>query len=118
MNLIEETAQKGYDIVNSYHYGTYLDYNKDRIPLAKSYSFNPIPTGMAKSLQHKILGLGCQMWGEQILTTEKMNWMTFPRIAAYAEIGWTAPERKSYMEFLPSLMKLTKFNKYYETGER
>lgn len=118
LNLIEETAQKGYDIVNSYHYGTYLDYNKDRIPLAKSYSFNPIPTGMAKSLQHKILGLGCQMWGEQILTTEKMNWMTFPRIAAYAEIGWTAPERKSYMEFLPSLMKLTKFNKYYETGER
>lgn len=43
LDLIEETAQKGYDIVNSYHYGTYLDYDKSRIPLAKSYAFNPIP---------------------------------------------------------------------------
>lgn len=118
LDLIEQTAQKGYDIVNSYHYGTYLDYDKNRIPLAKSYSFNPIPARMNSSLTHKILGLGCQMWGEQILTKERMYWMTFPRIAAYAEIGWTSFERKSYMEFLSALMKLTKFNGYYETGER
>lgn len=118
LDLIEETAQKGYDIVNSYHYGTYLDYDKSRIPLAKSYAFNPIPAGMDKSLQYKILGLGCQMWGEQILTIESMNRMTFPRIAAYAEIGWVSPARKNYMEFLPALMRLVKFNKHYETGER
>ena len=118
LDLIEETAQKGYDIVNSYHYGTYLDYDKSRIPLAKSYAFNPIPAGMDKSLQYKILGLGCQMWGEQILTVESMNRMTFPRIAAYAEIGWISPARKNYMEFLPALMRLVKFNKHYETGER
>lgn len=118
LDLIEETAQKGYDIVNSYHYGTYLDYDKSRIPLAKSYAFNPIPAGMDKSLQYKILGLGCQMWGEQILTVESMNRMTFPRIAAYAEIGWVSPARKNYMEFLPALMRLVKFNKHYETGER
>lgn len=118
LDLIEETAQKGYDIVNSYHYGTYLDYDKSRIPLAKSYAFNPIPAGMDKSLQYKILGLGCQMWGGQILTVESMNRMTFPRIAAYAEIGWVSPARKNYMEFLPALMRLVKFNKHYETGER
>lgn len=45
--------------------------------MAKSYAFNPIPAGMDKSLQYKILGLGCQMWGEQILTVESMNRMTF-----------------------------------------
>ena len=73
---------------------------------------------MDKSLQYKILGLGCQMWGEQILTVESMNRMTFPRIAAYAEIGWVSPARKNYMEFLPALMRLVKFNKHNEKGER
>ena len=43
LDLIEETAQKGYDIVNSYHYGTYLDYDKSRIPLAKSSDNNDTP---------------------------------------------------------------------------
>ena len=46
------------------------------------------------------------MWGEQILTVESMNRMTFPRIAAYAEIGWVSPARKNYMEFLPAKLQL------------
>ena len=74
LDLIEETAQKGYDIVNSYHYGTYLDYDKSRIPLAKSYKCSIL--FLLEWISHyniKFLGLGCQMWGEQILTVESMN---------------------------------------------
>ena len=31
--LIKETIEKGYDIVNSYHIYTYLDYDYESIPL-------------------------------------------------------------------------------------
>ena len=46
------------------------------------------------------------MWGEQILTIESMNRMTFPRIAAYAEIGWVSPARKK-LHGIPSSINET-----------
>lgn len=118
LDLIEKTAKKGYDIVNSYHYKTYLDYNRNLISLYDSYHFDPIPEGMNKDLYSKILGSGCQMWGENIMTEERMCHMTFPRIAAYAEAGWTSSGRKDYTAFLPALIKLVKFNPWYGKGER
>lgn len=101
--LILNTIQKGYDIVNSYHEYTYLDYSYKSIPLAKAYSFNPIPKGLPQELQGKVLGLGCQMWGEFIPTVESMNLKVYPRIAAYAECGWTSPDKKNYERFQKSL---------------
>lgn len=51
-------------------------------------------------------GLGCQMWGEEIMDNDKMYYQIFPRIAAYAECGWTLPGRKDYFSFLKPLEKL------------
>lgn len=101
--LIKKAIEKGYDIVNSYHIYTYLDYNYKTIPLAKAYSFNPIPEGLTTEQQSKVLGLGCQMWGEFIPTVESMNKLIYPRIAAFAETGWSSTDRKDYNRFLNSL---------------
>ena len=103
LDLIEKTARQGYDIVNSYHYMTYLDYDYKQIPLRQAYDFSPIPEGLPKELEKRILGLGCQMWGEETLSDEWMYSRIFPRIAAYAEVGWTLPQRKDYASFLRSL---------------
>lgn len=103
LDLIEQTARQGYDIVNSYHYMTYLDYDYQQIPLRQAYDFSPIPEGLPKELEPRILGLGCQMWGEETLSDEWMFSHIFPRIAAYAETGWTLPARKDYDAFLRSL---------------
>ena len=56
---------------------------------------HPIPEGLPANLNDKILGLGCQMWGEWIPTVKSMEELVYPRIAAYAEVGWTQnfPER-------------------------
>lgn len=108
-SLIEETAKGGYDIVNSYHYMTYLDYDYSKIPLEKAYSFNPMPEYFPESLKSKVLGLGCQMWGEEIMSTDHMFEMIFPRIAAYAEVGWTLEQNKnfdSFKETLPNLIRI------------
>lgn len=107
LDLIEQTARKGYDIVNSYHYMTYLDYDTTKISLEKAYSFNPIPDGLPENLEFRILGLGCQMWGEEILSNERMYKMIFPRIAAYAECGWTLRRNKDYKKFNSALEKMS-----------
>ena len=101
--LMLNTVKKGYEIVNSYHEYTYLDYDYKSIPLAKAYSFNPIPKGLPKEMESKVLGFGCQMWCEFIPTTESMNLKVFPRLAVYAECGWTSTEKKNYERFQKSL---------------
>lgn len=101
--LIKKTIDKGYDVVNSYHVYTYVDYNYESIPLSKAYSFDPVPEGLSPEEQSRVLGLGCQMWGEFTPTVESMNRLAYPRIAAYAETGWTGMDKKDYNRFLNSL---------------
>ena len=106
--LMKRTIEKGYPVVNSTHDYTYLDYSYESIPLDKAYDFNPIPDGLSAAEQKQIIGLGCQMWGEFIPTVESMNRKIFPRIAAYAEVGWTAPDQKDFDRFLDNLPKFLK----------
>lgn len=112
--LIKKTIDKGYDVVNSYHEYTYVDYNYESIPLSKAYAFNPVPEGLSPEERSRVLGLGCQMWGEFIPTVESMNRLVYPRIAAYAETGWTGSDKKDYNRFLRSLDYFT--NKWKTEG--
>ena len=104
--LIRKTLEKGFDIVNSYHIYTYLDYTYKKPPLEKAYSFSPIPENIPVEHKKHILGLGCQMWTEWLPTCESAQKMIFPRIAAHAETGWTAPENKDFTRFSDALQKL------------
>ena len=106
VKLATEAATKGYDIINSLHTHTYLDYDYKRIPLDKAYSFDPIPKGLAKKHHDRVIGTGTQMWGEWIPTIGQMHYMVFPRIAAYAEIGWTESNNKNFDSFLNGLTRL------------
>ncbi|MFA7492379.1 MAG: family 20 glycosylhydrolase [Proteiniphilum sp.] len=99
ISLANKAIEKGYDVVNSNRHFTYLDYPYEMIPLEKAYSFNPIPDGLEKSKEPKILGTGCQMWGEQTPNVTRVYYQTFPRLAAYAENGWTKAADKDYQDF-------------------
>lgn len=101
--IVTQAALKGHDVVNSYWLNTYLDYDYKTTPLATSYNFEPVPPSLPQNLKHKILGLGAQMWGEWIPTVERMNYLTYPRVAALAEVGWTANEQKDINRFILSL---------------
>ncbi|RTE52364.1 glycoside hydrolase family 20 [Arenibacter aquaticus] len=106
LELVSKAVKEGYDIVNSYHEYTYLDYSYDYIALEKAYDFDPIPKGLEEQYHQKVLGSGCQMWGEWIPTPNDMDRMVFPRLAAYAEVGWTNKERKDYKVFRANLKPL------------
>ncbi|MDO6738692.1 beta-N-acetylhexosaminidase [Wenyingzhuangia sp. 2_MG-2023] len=106
LDLINKAVQEGYDVVNSNHWDTYLDYTYKRTPLSKSYAFDPIPEGLDKKYQSHILGTGTQMWSEWIPTVPSMEKQIFPRLAAYAEVGWTDIENKNFERFEQSLKKI------------
>ena len=70
VSLVNKAIAKGYDVVNSNRFFTYVDYAYEVTPFEKAYSFDPIPEGLAEKDKKKILGLGCQMWGEYTPTLE------------------------------------------------
>ena len=106
--LATEAASNGYEIVNSLHSNTYLDYDYKSIPLSKAYSFDPVPAELDPKYNSKVIGTGCQMWGEWIPTDGHMHFMVFPRIAAYAEVGWTQKSNKDFDRFKTGLPRLQK----------
>lgn len=107
VGLINKAIEKGYNVVNSNRFFTYLDYPYETTSLEKAYSFNLVPDGVLDQDKQKILGLGCQMWGEFTPTTDRLYYQIFPRIAAYAECGWVNPEKKTaYSNFRTRLSSL------------
>ena len=106
LELLTDAAKNGYDIVNSIHSNTYLDYSYTSIPLKKAYEFDPIPEGLDQQFHSNILGVGCQMWSEWTPTNADVERQAFPRIAAFAEVGWTKIENKDYDKFKTALKKM------------
>ncbi len=104
--LLTEAAKNGYSIVNSIHNRTYLDYSHNSISLRKAYEFDPIPEGLDAQYHDNIYGTGCQMWSEWTPTNADVERQAFPRIAAFAEVGWTNLDNKDYDSFKVALKKM------------
>lgn len=107
-DLATKAIKKGHDVINSWHSYTYLDYGYGSISLGKAYNFDPIIPGLEPQYHSAIKGFGCQMWGEWIPTVERMEYQVYPRIAAYAEVGWTNLDRKNWPAFKKSMVKQEK----------
>jgi hexosaminidase len=58
-----------------------------------------MPAALAADERRHILGLQGNVWTEHIRTEERVGWMTFPRAAAIAELGWSQPERRDWGGF-------------------
>lgn len=107
-------AQEGYRLVNSFHVRTYLDYSYESISLKNAYEFDPIPEGLPAEFHKNIVGSGCQMWSEWLPTPQRMHEQVFPRIAAYAEVGWSSLENKDYNSFVERLRPIA--DQWVEAG--
>jgi len=108
IDLLTKAAKEGYGIVNSLHSNTYLDYGYKSISLEKAYNFNPIPQDLSPKYHKNVYGLGCQMWSEWTPTNDDIERQTYPRIAAFAEVGWTKTTNKDFNNFSQALIQLQK----------
>ena len=97
--IAAKAIREGRQVVNSTSHMTYINKGYDKLPLSKSYSFEPVFAGLNPEQQKNVIGLGCQVWTEWIADVEKLHRHVFPRIAAYAETGWTRKEDKNFQDF-------------------
>ena len=95
--------KNGGDVIMSNFKYTYLDHSYSFTPLKLAYKFDPIPKNLNKEDYQHVLGLEALMWGEYIPNNRRLEWQTFPRLIAFAEIGWTPKIKKNFSLFLERL---------------
>ncbi|PST83512.1 beta-hexosaminidase [Pedobacter yulinensis] len=73
------------------------------------------PTGQPLRLKSQnILGLQANLWTETIQNSERLDFLTFPRLAALAEACWSNPGQRNETRFLTTLK--THLSWYREAG--
>ncbi len=88
---------------------TYLDMQYDTasriglhwaayIPLDSAYLWDPATQAEGIS-DGDILGIEAPLWSETVRTLEDIDYLTFPRLLALAEVGWTPQERREWEDF-------------------
>lgn len=115
-----KAAQMGHDVIMTPNTYCYFDYfqSKDKenepydaiggyLPVEKVYSFNPTE-GLNEEQAKYILGAQANVWTEYMTSTEQVEYMILPRMAALAEVQWTEPSKKEYSDFLQRLNTLAK----------
>jgi hexosaminidase len=66
------------------------------------YRFDITP-GSLEENRDLLLGLQANVWTEHIRTEDRVVYMSFPRILAIAELGWSAPRNRSWPSFAERL---------------
>ena len=104
-------AKAGYDTVIAAHPTFYFDNRQGSSPdeppgrapvvsLEDVYRAEPMPQSLSPSERAHLLGVEGTVFTEHIRTEERVGWMTFPRAAAVAELGWSQPSKRDYASFL------------------
>jgi hexosaminidase len=76
------------------------------VSLEDVYRFEPVAPGMSAEQGKHVLGVQGNVWTEHIRTMPRVEWMSFPRAAAIAEMGWSASAQRDWPGFrrrLPAL---------------
>jgi hexosaminidase len=84
------------------------------VSLEDVYGFEPHDAALSDSQRHHVLGIQANLWTEHIQTEERVQWMALPRAAAVAEVGWSAPQRRRWPDFLERLAPM--FARYRALG--
>ena len=66
--------------------------------LRKAYSFDPA-AGVPSDAKGRILGGQCALWGESIWNVFDLEWKTWPRACATAEVLWLGDAKPGWEDF-------------------
>ncbi len=67
--------------------------------LSTAYNYQVIPDSLSVEEGKLIKGIQANLWTESISDWGKLTYMTFPRVYAIAESGWTAQSNKDWDNF-------------------
>jgi hexosaminidase len=69
------------------------------LSLEMVFRFSPMPASIPEEQRKHILGLQANLWTEHMRTEKRVEYQLFPRIAALAEVAWSAPQRIDWADF-------------------
>jgi hexosaminidase len=84
------------------------------VSLEDVYRFEPQDPALNAIQQRHVLGIQANLWTEHMQTEARVQWMALPRAAAVAEVGWSAPQRRRWPDFLERLVPM--FARYRAYG--
>ena len=106
-----EAAKQQHEVVMSPNSHFYLDYYQGEpkgeplaiggfLTLSKCYSFEPELPELTPAEAKYIIGVQANVWTEYISTFSHIEYMTYPRALALAEVGWSPKGSKDFPAFL------------------
>jgi len=63
------------------------------------YQFEPVPPQLTADEAKHILGAQANAWTEWMFTSDRVEYMVYPRACALSEVVWTAPDLKDWDDF-------------------
>jgi len=116
--VARRAAAAGYDVVRCPVYPAYFDYDQSGaadeplsiggpLTLADVAAFAPVPDDWTEAERSRVIGAQFNLWSEYIPDARHLDYMTFPRACAYAEVAWTGRPAEGIEERLaPHLGRL------------
>jgi hexosaminidase len=109
VNLIQQAVQQGAKVIMSPANKTYLDmkYNSSTqlgqnwagyIEVQTAYNWDPA-TQVSGVTETNISGVEAPLWTEYIRNINDIEYMTFPRLIGFAEIGWSSQTGRSWADY-------------------
>ena len=106
-------AQAGHDVVMCPEQQVYLDHRQDGgedepVPigyvrtLEDVYRFEPVPPQLTEDQKRHVLGTQANLWTEVMEDHARVDYQAFPRLAAFAEVAWSAlpaPRERDFAGF-------------------
>ncbi|MFD7941684.1 beta-N-acetylhexosaminidase [Streptomyces sp. NPDC059744] len=106
-------AEAGHDVVMCPEQQVYLDHRQDGGPdepmpigyvrtLEDVFRFDPVPPGLTEEAARHILGTQANVWTEVMQNRSRVDYQVFPRLAAFAEVAWSAlpaPADRDFADF-------------------
>ncbi|MFD0030593.1 beta-N-acetylhexosaminidase [Streptomyces sp. NPDC127172] len=106
-------ARAGHDVVMCPEQQVYLDHRQapgddEPMPigyvrtLEDVYRFEPVPPQLTEEEARHVLGTQANVWTEVMESQARVDYQVFPRLAAFAEVAWSAlpaPAERDYADF-------------------
>jgi hexosaminidase len=77
--------------------------NSGPLSIEKIMKWEPVPHSFTPEQSARVLGVEAAVWTEFIETDRYLEFMTFPRLLAFAEIAWRPKGQRDEKEFADRL---------------
>lgn len=111
---LQKAISNGYKVVLTPRLPFYFDFVQDSThtygrkwgklynSIKDVYSYTA-PVGNADAAKPLVLGMQANLWAETVQSTQRFDYLMFPRIAALAESAWSSDETKDFPQFMERL---------------